>query len=121
MTVGYMLKSQAVSGAYHSAAKRGIPSLLVERGGCGRWSRDKVEAYKKDARAALTALGVLPPSGRASRTLPKEVHIPVYLESELGGRWRREVSAGDMLRKGQLLGTIKNFLGSVLTRILRKV
>jgi len=83
--------------------------------------RDEVEAYKKDARSALTVLGVLPCRDRASRTPPKEAHSPVYLESERGGGWRSEISAGDMLRKGQLLGTIKNFLDSVLTRILRKV
>lgn len=109
--VGFMLKSQAVSGAYNSAAIRGVPSLLVERGGGGRWSREEVSAYKKDVRTALAVLGVLPESEAERNASPVEVKDPVYLDADMNGCWYPEVSAGDKIEKNQLLGAIKDFFG----------
>lgn len=54
-----MVKSNATTGAYNSAAIRGIPSILIERGGRGIWSREEVDKYKKDVRKALNKLEVL--------------------------------------------------------------
>lgn len=48
--VKYMVKSGAI---------RGIPSLLIERGGRGFWSREEVDAYKKDVQSILKYLIIL--------------------------------------------------------------
>lgn len=111
----YMLKSSATTGAYNAAAMRGLPSILIERGGCGLWSREEVALYKNDLRAALFALGILPsPPCAERRCAPREVVRPVYLASDSQGCWYPSVRAGDFLEKGQPLGEVKNFWGENL-------
>lgn len=113
--VTYMLKSQAVTGAYNSAARRGIPSVLIERGGLGRWSKQEVEAYKKDVLSALSALGVLEAVEQEDKPAPAEVRNPVYLESDYSGCWYPEIAAGAHVKKNQLLGAVKDFFGETLS------
>ena len=46
--VEYVVRSIATGGAFNSAAANGVPSLLIERGGSGLWSKEEVQAYKFD-------------------------------------------------------------------------
>ena len=45
LSVPVRVLSQASTGAYNSAALRGTPSILIERGACGLWEPEEVEAY----------------------------------------------------------------------------
>lgn len=107
--------SSATTGAYNAAALRGVPSLLIERGGNGRWSREEVEAYKRDIRSLLRHLGLLeagdatPPADRQ-----REIRDPVYLEAEQHGCWYPTVTAGAHVRAGDLLGELRDAFGSPL-------
>lgn len=52
--VKYVVESQITTGgAYNYASAAGIPSVLLERGGRGLWSRDEVDADKADVRRVL--------------------------------------------------------------------
>lgn len=116
LDVRYMLKSGAVTGAYNSAAKRGLPSLLIERGGAGSWTRREVDAYKNDVLAALSVLSVLPPrAANAGIVRPKEVINPVYVAAQAEGCWYPTVSPNNTVKKGQLLGVVKDWFGNVLS------
>lgn len=53
------VKSSATTGAYNYAAITGIPSILIERGGGGVFTKEELESYKKDVRDILVYLGVL--------------------------------------------------------------
>lgn len=116
LDVKYMVKSGATTGSYTSAALRGLPGILIERGGRGSWTREEVVAYKKDIKAALHALGLLKDKALAYvKEVPtQDITKAIYLESEIEGCWYPEVSAGDQVEKGQLLGTIKDFFGNTL-------
>lgn len=115
LNLRYALKSGAVSGAYNSAAKRGTPSLLIERGGRGLWSAEEVALYKDDVFSALFGLGVYPrnPNERAPHS-PVDVCDPVYLAAECEGCWYPRVRAGDAVTKGAILGEIRDFFGEPL-------
>lgn len=116
LNVHYMLKSQAVNGAYNSAARRGIPSILIERGGCGRWSKCEVDAYKDDIRHVLSALHVIEDINPEHKGTPLEICNPTYLESEGSGCWYPRVFAGERIQKNQLIGVVKNFWGEILVQ-----
>jgi Predicted deacylase len=115
LNVKYMLRSAAVTGAYNSAAKRGIPSLLIERGGCGLWSRNEVDLYKDDLKSALHALGVYPDDPNENRAFrPVDVARATYLASDFDGCWYPAVRAGERVERGAPLGEIRDFLGTRL-------
>lgn len=116
LETNYMVRSRATTGAYNSAAVRGLPSLLIERGGRGSWTQEEIISYKRDIKAALHALGVLEAAEYAIYKEKETTDITkaVYLESKLEGCWYPAVSAGEYVEKGQLLGSIKDFFGKPL-------
>lgn len=117
LAVRYMLKSKAVTGAYNSAAKRGTPSVLIERGGNGVWSRSEVDAYKADVRRALALLGLLAASEAKDSVSqpPKEVINPVYLAAEANGCWHPAIAPGDAIGAGQKIGVLKDWFGNTVS------
>lgn len=106
--------SSATTGAYNSAALRGVPSLLMERGGNGVWSRAEVEAYKQDIRALLAHLRLLPPQEDLPAPKQREIRDAVYLTARGQGCWYPEVSPGEHVSRGDALGTVRDIFGHVL-------
>ncbi|WP_069999801.1 M14 family metallopeptidase [Cellulosilyticum sp. I15G10I2] len=113
LDVKYMVKSGATTGAYNSAAIRGVPGILVERGGAGIWTKEEVEAYKKDVRSVLAYLGII-----ASQTsvlqAPYNITRAVYLEADCEGCWYPQVVAGQKVTEGELIGEIRDFFGNTM-------
>lgn len=114
LDVPYMVKSTSTTGAYNSAAIRGVPSLLIERGGQGIWNRADVDAYKNDVLNILKHLKVIEGELVAKQHTPVDVINPIYLTANNGGCWYPCVNAGDQLIKGQKLGEVKDFFGNTL-------
>lgn len=116
LETSYMVKSGATTGAYNSAAKRGLPSILIERGGRGSWTKEEVASYKRDIKAVLYELDILNDEALVIHKENETIDIikAIYLESELEGCWYPEVSAGEKVEEGQLLGSIKDFFGNTL-------
>lgn len=114
LDVKYMVKSQATTGAYNSAAIRGVPSLLIERGGAGVWNQQEVAAYKKDILSVLEYLGVIKRNTTPFSYSPRAITKAIYLESEREGFWYPQVEVGEYIVKGQLLGEIHNCFGETL-------
>lgn len=56
----YMVRSLATGGAYNYAASRGLPSILIERGGAGLCLPEDIAAYKKDILNIMRKLNMLP-------------------------------------------------------------
>ena len=46
MSLSWRVASTAKNGLYSWAAQKGIPALLLERGGLGRWTEREVDAYR---------------------------------------------------------------------------
>lgn len=114
LNVEYMVKSSATTGAYNSAAIRGIPSILIERGGCGLCPQDLVKEYKSDVMRALQKLEVLDGFEESDRT-PHELDKRIaYIDSNNDGLWVPAVKKGEKVKKGQILGTIRDYFGNYI-------
>ena len=109
-----MIKSTLAGAGITEAARRGIPSLLIKRGGAGgTCRRAEVDLYKKDVINVLRHLGLLAGRPTPPPKPPEEIE-PVYLRSPRAGLWHPSVTAGQKIRPGQALGRITDFFGNVL-------
>lgn len=115
LDVPYIVRSGALTGAYNSAARRGTPSLLIERGGAGFCRSEEVALYKKDILNLLKHLGLLKGKPTPPRAEPRELDNVIYLESKHEALWRPKVSVGQWIRRGQILGRVFDFFGRTIT------
>lgn len=111
----YMVKSSAKTGAYNSAAINGTPSILIERGGRGLWSKEEVIKYKKDIKTILNYLNVITDSNYKNKKEDKmEITNAVYVDSEVDGCWYPNVLPGEKVNEGMVIGEIKDFFGNTI-------
>ena len=76
--------STATTGAYSSACQRGLPAILMERGGGGRFTDSEVQAYKRDVKNIMIRMGLL--SGEEVHTVrQKNVTRAEYQQEETHG------------------------------------
>ncbi|CAB1247890.1 Succinylglutamate desuccinylase / Aspartoacylase family protein [Clostridiaceae bacterium BL-3] len=101
-------------GSYNYAGSCGIPSILIERGCTGVWSKEEVELGKEDVRNVLRYLKIL--EGKISGKIYKPVDVEnvIYKNASHTGCWYPTKRAGDTLKKGEILGWIKDYFGNVL-------
>ena len=108
----YYVRSRCrTGGAYNIASVNGIPSVLIERGELGLYSRAEIEADKADVRNILTFLGLLP--GKYN-TYPKQALSEYSDDAPFTGCWYPEKKAGEHFKKGDKLGEIRDYFGRSL-------
>lgn len=111
----YYVKSNTTNGTYTSAAiRKGVPSLLVERGSCGLCKEDDVKAYKKDILNVLRALNILEGEVIKNRITPKEIKEAEYLDALNDGCWTCLVKAGQIIKEGEKLGEVTDYFGNII-------
>lgn len=110
----YYIKSNTRNGTYTSAALRGIPSLLIERGGCGLCKEEDVKAYKKDILSVLSALEVIKKERPQKQYDPVEIYEAEYVDALNSGCWVCYVKAGEVIKEGQKLGEVTDFFGNII-------
>ncbi len=113
----YLVRSSSTTGFYNSCAIKGTPALLVERGSRGQWSREEVDAYKKDVRNLLIHLGLLEGIVTQPAKKARVLANVVYLDANASGCWLPDVALDDHVKKGQRLGVITDFFGNVLEEV----
>lgn len=100
----------ARNGSYSWAAQKGIPALLLERGGNGRWTSEEVDADCEDVLRLMNHLGI---RKEAFDAVPQtEIAKAVYEEAPADGYWFPEVCAGQEVLKDALLGRWKSSDGT---------
>lgn len=114
VSADYRLRSSATTGAYNSCAILGVPSLLIERGGCGVWSEEDKDLYKEDIINVMKFLEIYPGEAVLPEKPAKLITRGEYLDATASGRWYPAVKLGDEVKKGQKLGEIRDIFGSVL-------
>lgn len=113
--VPYYIKSSTTNGTYTSAALRGVPSLLIERGGCGKCKKEDVEAYKKDILNLLAGLEVVEAEAIYKQHYePVEIDEAEYVKALNSGCWICDVKVGEAIKKGQRLGQVTDLFGEVV-------
>lgn len=115
-----LIESSASTGEVSYAAKHlGIPGLLLERGSCGYCHEEWIEAYSKDLRQFLRAMGAYP--FQEEPVCRKTVYTEnVYLTSDRQGLWYPAIREGERIQEGQKLGTIEDFYGNPLVTYYAK-
>lgn len=113
--VPYYVKSNTTNGTYTSAAIRKlIPSLLIERGGCGLCKEEDVKAYKNDIINVLAYLNILEHEIIEKDFKAKEIKEAIYLDALNDGCWTCLVKAGENIIKGQKLGEVTDYFGNII-------
>ena len=102
-------------GAYNAASMRGVPSVLIERGGNGLVHWDEVQADKSDIRNILRCMGIL--AGRPTY-YEKKTLSQIALTAPVTGCWYPAVEIGDYFRAGDALGEIRDYYGETLHTII---
>ena len=108
----YCVRSRCFTGgAYNLASVNGIPSILIERGQLSLFSREEIEADKADVRNILRRLGVLKGEWTA---YPKQQLLEYNMDAPFTGCWYPEKRVGDVFKKEEKLGEIRDYFGSSL-------
>ena len=113
----YLVESPLTTGgAYNHASGMGIPSVLIERGGGGLWSRAEVEADKRDVRRILAYLGVLEAPPEAGEPVRDQLVLreAVYETAPETGCWYPALRPGDRFARGTVLGEVRDCFGERL-------
>jgi len=114
-TIGihYVVRSETMGSAYSAAAEAGIPAVLAEAGGQGLWPDEAVALHADGVRRLLRHLHML----KGPELEPVETEMLdqfLWLSSEHIGYYYPKVEVGDIVEKGQELGVVTDFLGTVL-------
>jgi uncharacterized protein len=118
----YLVRSAAgeapVSGTTTgAAAAAGVPAVIAEVGGCGLLEESAVRTHVDGIGNALRHLQMLPGEVTPPRPDMRSVGRFVWLRSREEGWWQPDVRAGDEVRAGSSLGTMRNLFGDVIERI----
>lgn len=108
----YMVKAKIESGALNQAGKMGIPSIIIERGGSGTLNFRNVKTYKRDVMNVLKTVGTI--DGKADGHRPFNITESDYVNSERNGCYMECFSAGDYIKKGDILGYTTDMFGKVV-------
>lgn len=117
LSMNYIVKSESPSRAFVSAALQGIPSLMIEMGGCGLWSVQEVEKYKGKIINIIKYLKVMSGKHDEPKSRAIELSSTKTSISHCDGCWYPLVKLGDVINKGQKIGEIKDVFGKKLEDI----
>lgn len=117
--VKYVVGSKVSSGgSYNYAGSKGIPSVLLERGGRGIWNTDEVERYKKDLKNVLRGIGVLCDQEEVL-TYEQVMIRGVYdITAKECGLWYPRHKSGSKVKKGDLAGELRDVFGQLLDTLM---
>jgi uncharacterized protein len=112
----YLLVGPLAGSTTTTAASLGIPAVLGEVGGQGRWPREDVELHAAGFRRLLRAAGLVdeaPDSpGFATETLGQEA----WMRASTTGYWHPAVEVGGRVAAGAVVGEVQDAFGVVLER-----
>lgn len=115
LPVAYRVASRSTNGLYSHAVQCGIPGLLLEIGGAGRWTRSEVELCIESVHRVLGCLGI------CGKYVQNELQLDCtetrYLESPVRGMWYPEVTVNQRVEAGALLGYVRDLEGSAETTL----
>lgn len=116
----YIVRSSAENGFYSYAGQKGVPAILLERGGCGLLDPQQVKEDVADVRNILRGLGFLQDGVPALHTTKKLISTGYYEDSPSHGCWYPAKQPGDRIEKGELMGEIRTIYGEPIEQVRAK-
>jgi hypothetical protein len=118
----YMVRSLVKSGgAYNVAGSRGIPSILIERGGQAQWSEEEVAVYIADVLNVLKHLKLISGDEAENENQPIEIVDVVYDNATHTGCFYPTKKVGEFIKKDEVYGVIKDYFGKTLDTFRAKM
>lgn len=111
LSLSYRIQSRAKNGLYSYATQCNIPAILIERGGAGKWSKQEVEQCKQNIYELMSYLEILPKEEPIKNAI--ELDSVCYEETEQQGLWYCYKEAGQRVKKGELLGELLSYDGTL--------
>ncbi|HYO42841.1 MAG TPA: succinylglutamate desuccinylase/aspartoacylase family protein [Candidatus Limnocylindrales bacterium] len=112
----YLLIGPSPGTTTTAAAALGIPAVLAEVGGQGRWPADDVALHAAGLRRWLRAAGVIADAPdqpcHATEVLPNEA----WMRATTTGYWHPAVAVGQRVEAGAVVGEVQDAFGSVQER-----
>lgn len=105
-------------GTYAAAAAAGTPSILLERGGMGAWSREEVDAVKRDILNMLRHAGIVAGEALDLCAAQYDYEDMRALYAPVAGCWYPTKRSGSAFAAGEVLGEIRDLFGEVLHEVV---
>jgi uncharacterized protein len=102
--------------AFTTTAMRGTPAILCESGQQGILKMEEVQTHLTGLTNVLMHLGMLP--GQVVNTVKRvysQEHIAI--RSSMRGMWYPAVKLGDMVKKEDVIGHIRDYFGELLLEV----
>lgn len=112
----YLLIGPSPGTTTTAAAALGIPAVLAEVGGQGRWPADDVALHAAGLRRLLHAAGVLAQAPDQPRHATEVLVTEAWMRATATGYWHPAVEVGDRVARGIAIGEVRDAFGAVLER-----
>jgi predicted deacylase len=110
----YMLIGPSPGMTTSTAASLGMPAILGEVGGQGRWPDEDVALHRAGFLRLLQAAGVIEDAPTTPRFETEVLHTESWLRSTTTGYWHPNVAVGDRVAVGAVVGTVRDAFGRTL-------
>ncbi len=97
-----------------AAAALGIPAVLGEVGGQGRWPAEDVALHAAGFQRLLQAAGVIDDAPATPRFDTEVLHTEAWMRATTTGYWHPHHGVGDRVAKGTVVGEVRDAFGTVL-------
>jgi predicted deacylase len=112
----YLLIGPSPGTTTTAAASLGIPAVLGEVGGQGRWPAEDVALHAAGFRRVLKTAGVLADAPATPRHDTQVLPHEAWLRATSTGYWHPAVEVGQTLAAGTPVGEVRDAFGAVLER-----
>lgn len=117
--IHWMVSSKSPNGSLAAASLNDLPGILIERGGNCIWNENEEIGYLADMYRLMKYFGMYD-DGKERRKLD---HIHDFgnsrpIVAKESGLWKPLVQPGDVLQKGQIVGTITDVFGNIREEVV---
>jgi predicted deacylase len=110
----YLLIGPSPGTTTTAAASLGIPAVLAEVGGQGRWPTEDVALHAAGFRRLLRAAGLIEEAPEAPRHETEVLRTEAWMRATTTGYWHPAVVVGARVAKGTAVGEVRDAFGGVL-------
>jgi predicted deacylase len=112
----YLLIGPSPGTTTTAAAALGIPAVLAEVGGQGRWPEQDVGLHAAGLRRWLRAAGVLADAPDEPRHATEVLPTEAWMRATTTGYWHPTLTVGQRVTAGTVVGEVRDAFGHVLER-----
>ncbi|HEU0245024.1 MAG TPA: succinylglutamate desuccinylase/aspartoacylase family protein [Candidatus Limnocylindrales bacterium] len=112
----YLLIGPSPGTTTTAAASLGIPAVLGEVGGQGRWPAEDVALHAAGFRRLLRAAGLIDEAPDEPSFTTEVLPSEAWMRATTSGYWHPGVSVGDRVTAGTVVGEVQDAFGAVLER-----